>query len=340
MVRCSCGVKGDLKWFSKICRLTRGYENKGRVTDRPHCHVCLAGTPGLPAEDLGSQPCWLNSMFLGRPWDDQKPPATDRIPYDSEKPEAFYKHDTFHTCRLGVYRDFCGSVVFMLLYLGYFGPGDVTGFHLWQLANHKFAALRSFSKNLLVYKNKKSYPWFNCKGSDCGLLLLWLRTLITGILIEGVPQNHQRPLEVMRGTCEVATDFYDMVVKHNMFVSRNCGSAMVEAGQSFINGYVFLAQLAFSWKWCLFAIKPKLHFKRHIVEELERQLGTQSQLILNPIVWDCSQNEDFIGRLCRLGRKLDHRIMGPRLLENYLIKAGILYDRIMKKRTGNAVRPA
>ena len=88
-----------------------------------------------------------------------------------------------------------------------------------------------------------------------------------------------------------------------------------------------LAEMAFSRQLCLYGIKPKMHFKRHILEEIETQLSSQASLILNPLVWDCSQNEDFIGRMCRMGRKIDARVMGPRLLENFLIKAGILYNR-------------
>ena len=332
------GSKGDLKWFSKICHFIRGFENKGKKTDVAHCHACLAGKPGLPAEDLGSSPCWVPTIYTERPWDEEKPPDLHCVPYDVDKPEAFYKHDTFHTLRLGIYRYFCGSVLFLLLNLGYLGPGDIDKkleyahghFHLWQLASHKHAALRSFTKNLLCYKSAKSYPWFNCKGSDCALLLLWLRTFVFGILTEGVLPEHKQPLEVIRATCEVATDFYDMVVKHNMFLSRNCALTLVEKGKSFINGYCYLAKFSFTMQWCLFALVPKIHFKRHIVHELEQQLAQHRQLVLNPLVFDCSQNEDLIGRICRMGRKIDHRILGFRILTNYLIKAGILYDRAVK----------
>lgn len=326
--------------FGKPGFLKPHKQSQGKKSDIPHCHACLAGSAGLPAEDLGSSPCWVSTIYKVRPWDVENPPDLDMVPYDTEMPEAFYKHDSFHTLRLGIYRDFCGSVVFMLLHMGYFGPGDIDAkltaahnhFHLWQLATHKHAALRSFTKHLLCYKNAKSFPWFNCKGSDCALLVMWIHTLVCGILVGGVPRDHQRPLEVIRDTAAVATDFYGIVVKHNMFLTRDCGSSLVEKGRSFINGYCFLAQLSFTFQWCLFAIKPKAHFFRHIVYELESQLARQNQLLLNPLLFDCSQNEDFIGRVCRMARKIDHRVMGVRVLTNYLIKAGLLYDRAVQNK--------
>ena len=119
------GSKGDLKWFSKVLHLTRGYENKGRVQDKPSCHACLAGAPGLPAEDLGSRPVWLDTCYQIRPWSSRNVPSLSKIPYDESKPEHMYRHDALHTLRLGVFRDFVGSVVFLFLRMGVFGNGDV-----------------------------------------------------------------------------------------------------------------------------------------------------------------------------------------------------------------------
>ena len=51
------GSKGDLKWVSKIACLTRGFEHQGRVQALESCHQCLAGGPGIPAEDFSNQPC-------------------------------------------------------------------------------------------------------------------------------------------------------------------------------------------------------------------------------------------------------------------------------------------
>ena len=51
----------------------------------------------------------------------------------------------------------------------------------------------------------------------------------------------------------------------------------------------------------------------------------------SPLLWDCAQNEDLIGRACRLGRKVDGRILSSRVLQNYLIKASLLAKREAKK---------
>ena len=107
------GSKRNLRWISKIACLTRGYENKGRVRAVHCCHQCLAGTSDCPAEDFSTDPCWLESIHLERPWSDQELPCLHEVPFDSDRPEWIYKNDVFHNLRLGVYRVFSASCIFL-----------------------------------------------------------------------------------------------------------------------------------------------------------------------------------------------------------------------------------
>ena len=330
------GSKGDLKWMSLIAKLTRGYEFKGRVRDLPSCHQCLAGHANFPAESLGQRPEWLSTMFVERPWDEGSPeslPDLIRIPFDGGKPEWLYKHDVFHVLRLGVFRDFAASVILLLLRWDHFGSqGDLDTklqgahghFRLWQQGSRKKASLRSFSKNLFTYKTKKSYPYANVKASDCSLILQWLVVLVIGILTAGPPQEQLEVLNTILATCRLAISFYDLITSHNMFLDKACAVNLFQRGQSFVNGYVYLARWSLDHHHCLFALKPKLHFHKHILEEIKAQLDAGSTFVLNPLIFDCCRNEDLIGRICKISRKIDGRILHKRVLENFLIKAGIL----------------
>ena len=331
------GSKGDLKWFSKICCLNRGYENKGRKRDVPCCHICLAGTAQLPAEDVTSVPAWTSTMFQERPWNvNQGGPALSAVPFDDSKPEFMYKHDILHTLRLGVYRDFVASVIFLYLRWNVFGNSGTVGsklevaythFKLWLSASNQWASLRSFTTNLFKYTNRKSYPWANVKGSDCSLILQWIATLTVGIMNDNPPALQLPVLQVILASSRMATSFYKHMCKHSMFQFRDCAAVLYERGQSFINGYIWLAQWAFQNQHCLFAVKPKLHFYKHMLVEIKQQLDNGNALVANPLLWDCCQCEDLIGRTCRLGRKVDGRVMSSRVLINFLIKAHLLAKR-------------
>lgn len=331
------GKKGDLKWFSKVCHLTRGYENKGRVNDKACCHMCLAGLPGLPAEDLSSTPCWTRTCFLERPWAQNRLPDLDLIPFDEVRPEFMYRHDIFHTLRLGVYRDFTASVIFLFLYWGIWGTqGDVDvklgrahgSFKLWQAGTSKSASLRSFSKFLFVYKSKKSFPWSNVKGSDCMLLVKWISTFTTGLLTEGSLSEEQAGVcNTIVAAADLAIGFWKFVNDHSLFVQRSCAGVLYEQGQAFCVAYAQLAQYAMNSNYCLFGLKPKIHFFKHILEDIKQCLDAGATAILNPMCFNCEQNEDHIGRICHLAKGIDARVMSSRVLKLYLIKAALLLDR-------------
>ena len=47
-----------------------------------------------------------------------------------------------------------------------------------------------------------------------------------------------------------------------------------------------------------------MHFYRHILLDIKQQLDNKCSAILSPVI-DCQQDEDQIGRLCKLSRQVD-----------------------------------
>ena len=335
--------KGDLKWISKICKLTRGYERKGIVKDCPCCHLCLAGTTALPAEDFTSHPCWLETCYIERPWDEQRPPSLIAVEFDRQKPEFMYRHDPFHTLRLGVFRDLVASTVILWAKWGLFGhQGTINqklesahmSFKLWCSATRRTASLRSFTTALFKYPNSKAYPYpfANVKGSDCTLLLKWEQTMAVGFLNDDqLNAEQRRVMSIILSTLSVAISLYDWLNDHTLFGGPCCAAVFYERGQSLINGYVWLADWAFKNTMCLYGIKPKMHFFKHMLLESKAQVDNNDRYAMNPVMNDCQQNEDLIGRLCKSSKKIDVRVMTKRVLEFYLVKAHILLKRFEQR---------
>ena len=331
------GCKADLKWHSKVCKLTRGFENKSSTRDLAQCHWCHAGMPGVPAEEQGPTATWTRSMFTDRPWLPQKRPYQLKIPFDSQRPEYLYKCDQFHCLRLGLYRHFAGSCIFRILRTGFFLVGGQVHekldaawghFKMWQTMTGKRAALRSFSPSLFNYDSRRSYPWINCKASDCLLCLEWIISLCVGVLNDHRLGPNQLPtVEVMLSSARLAVRWFKLVYGHGLWLSPSCGAYLYEVGASFLKGYAILADHAWEDQQCLWALVPKFHFHLHTVHELWHQLNSGALVVANPVHWDCSQNEDFIGRMSRLTRRVDIRVCTSKVLEFYLVKAAILFQR-------------
>lgn len=243
------------------------------------CHECMAGSVGLPFEDVTSDvPAWAASRFSVRPWTDA--PCVLEIPFCRTAPEKHFKKDIFHLCKVGIYRDVVGSIIHFLVSYNYFGNrGDYDsklatahmGFILYCRTMGRTPALRSFTRRLFMLPRLDSYPWTNTKGSDTMLILAWLQVQLRGFELSPLDASHVRNLQIMRQTCKSAINVFRHLNKHNLWHSRNCSM--------------------------IFYIEP---------------------------------NEDFIGKTCRLSRRLDSRKIGERVLGCCMLKAGILYARFRK----------
>ena len=341
------GLKADMKWHTQIGGLSRSYENQGRVRDLQCCHECLGGSPGISWEDFQEFPVWEQTVHVSRPWTSD--PVLLQIPFNDAAPESFYQKDPFHIGKLGTLRDVVGSCVFWCLEKGFFGMGDVpskliTAFGAFRLYCNGVGAspaLRSFSKNLFCYKSRRSFPWTNTKGSDTVLLCRWLCVQLTGFQVDPSTSSGDRAvLQLMCQTVHAALSYYDRMYLHGLFLDRQCAVALCRDGNSFMAGYCLLAQHCLG-SMNLFAIKPKQHMWKHTLVEIRQQLSRGSQVVLSPLCYNCEGNEDSVGRLARLSRRLDSRGISGRVLQCFLVKAYMLHRRYRKSNASSkVVRPS
>ena len=225
----------------------------------------------------------------------------------------------------GVFRDFIASTIFQLLRWGFFGLGSVpvrlaaahSHFKMWQRTVQKSAALRSFTMQLMQYVNLQSYPWANVKGSDATLCMRWLQVAIAGKLnLQDENPARTEALKTMLSVARLGNRFFSLAYSHGVWLPRPCAQELYRTGRAFVVGYGKLATFAFKNRECLYSLKPKLHFHCHCLVDLRRQLESEAYLCLNPAIFDCQQNEDIIGRVSKLARATDIRVlMTGRVLE-------------------------
>ena len=219
-----------------------------------------------------------------------------------------------HIGKVGVMRDVIGSILFWCVELGYFGQGDVPtklqsahgSFRLYCHSTGQHPSLRSFTKALFMYKSRKSFPWSNTKGSDSVLLLKWIRVSLKGFIQDPTQDVHLEVLELMHSTVSAALSYYNGLYSHGLFLSRPCAVDLYLNGRRFIAGFNLLAQ-KFLGQRNLFAVKPKLHMWVHCLVEIRQALERGSFVASNPLTYNCEGNEDAIGRISRLSRRLDSR---------------------------------
>ena len=111
-------IKGDWPFLAKAGELTRSFANQPKHASSGKdctgiCHLCLAGRPNIPFEDLSMDGEWQYTVGIEQPW--RRSPAILQIPHDTSYPEGFLSPDPFHTWHLGEGRNFVANCVKLML---------------------------------------------------------------------------------------------------------------------------------------------------------------------------------------------------------------------------------
>lgn len=336
------GLKADIKFHYSVANFTRWYSRMGRVTDNHNCHECLAGGPNLPYEDIQEVPKWAATRFQQRPWSEASDPVLSQIPFDRQRPEMLYRRDPFHTCKMGFYRHLSASVLAVCILWGYFHDMESNSgngipvliqrshghFRLWASTFKKTPSLRSFSKALMSWPNLKTSPYFNVKGSDAMLLVQWLDDYVGQLLLEPKEPFHAPVLTVMRKTLEAANKAFSLMNSHRLFLERLCAIQLYECMTVTLNGYAWLAQWCLDQKIVAFAMVYKIHAWKHEALDLYDSLKRHDQQkFFNPLLHSCELNEDVVGRVSRVSRRVDSKLMEQRCLQLFYAKCYFLHQR-------------
>lgn len=351
------GAKGDLKWVQRVGQLNRCFGSQTSI-NKAMCHECLAGTSDLPFEDHVHCPCWAPTCFTRRPYDVR--PVLCHIPFEHQPEneedaphERFYRRDIFHNTKQGVFRYFVASCVMLILKLRYFddpGGSNRRDVVLDRAYNHfkwfcsttgRSPALRSFSLSFFNSPNWFTYPWVNCKGSDTSHLLAWVHTMLVGFMNDPLKEEHMAILEQMIAAANAARKFQRICYSHNLWLNKFCAGSMYKHLHAFVahyNGCAFLAMR--QWQYTGFALTSKYHLLCHQKLETLRLLEDETVAwVPNPQLFGCEMNEDVVGRLSRLIRRVSARTASSRALQLYLIKSKAVYRRFKVKQAKLKVKP-
>ena len=311
------------------------------------CHECLAGVHQFPFEDAGHQPTWAQTMFVQRPFD--VIPVVCLIPFETSSVndeaampvERVFRRDIFHNTKVGILRDFVGSSIMLLCKLKYFHEvGQPNGrdilleraynhFHWFCKTTGRTASLRSFSTAFLNAQTWDTFAWVSSKGSDTSHLVAWVQVLSAGLLNDPKNPQHVSLLRYINKTAASARVFLRIIYSHGLWLNRRCAAAVYENLHSFLQGYNACAFLSLNqFQFTAFAMKSKYHMVAHAKYDIFKALQDQNaERVLNMLVWACDMNEDMIGKVCRLSRKVSSRLTSQRTLELILIKSKALHRR-------------
>ena len=342
------GMKGDLDFHRKAASLQRCWK-KQLGCNLMMCHECAAGHALAPFEDCSNGAAWRDTLFFSRPWMDDAQTTPTALVFENLRPERVLRRDLFHNTKMGVFRDYIGGTVTLLMWMGYFNlAGENNGrkllfkrahmlFKLWCCAVSETPGLRSFSEGFFNLTSWSSYAWVNCKGSDSMMLLRWLQAQLVAFMGEPRCANDVETLRLMHEGCNYALCFMHRLYNHGLWLTPGCAKEVASGMRRFIKVFNCLAHCAKTqYNYTAFPKKSKLHMLTHTVHDYEMWLSNPAIVrIPNVLMWSCEMNEDVIGRVSRLSRRCSAKQGARRTLELYLIKCKAVSRRFrdnMQKR--------
>lgn len=326
------GLKGDLKWFvDKVGFLKRCF-NKQLAINAHTCHECLAGTADLPFEDASHCPTWAQTIYSERPFDVQpvlawylsklKDPmmmTTMTNPFQwkecfVEISSTTQKSASWGTLWASLWAVWSCCCANWTTSMRRGSPMDVNKYCIVPTAI--FICLATLLDEALAFVHL--VPHFSMlllgiasssKGSDTSHLLAWIAVLTTGLLIDPISPGHLVLLRYIKNTAMSARTFLRLIYGHGLWLRRHCIAAVHQNNHSFLQGYNACAFLSMNqFQFTGFAMKSKSHMLAHSKVDIYRMLqNSDTEYFLNMLIWGCGMNEDVIGKVCRLSRKVSTR---------------------------------
>jgi len=320
------GIVGDWPWLCKAGGLQRSFMNvnkhkedaggRRRSECRGVCHLCRAGQPDWPYEQIGSRtPLWEATMLTQSPF--QGPCCLEIIPHCPGKFPDMFKFDVFHTWHLGVGKNFLGGMLALLSELEDGSNVDVrfeqlsARYKAWCRQNGKTAYCQRITKEHLNWISKSHYPtgsWH--KGDLTTTLMLWVESRFHA-------EQWQDEMLALAGQAAVAINkavrlMYTSGAWMEQATARECA----DLGLRFLRRYNSLALLAHAQNKRLWLVMPKAHALHHLFLHLLQQSNVGR--CFNLICTSVQQDEDLIGRNSRLSRHVSTLTCAQRVMERHL----------------------
>ncbi|OLQ13517.1 hypothetical protein AK812_SmicGene2482 [Symbiodinium microadriaticum] len=284
----------------------------------------VKGTEDYHFEDFATAPAWLQTTGPRNPYPWSRiPPFLEYMPHIREDAPSFFRLDIMHLLHLGFGRDFCGSSLVLLLDL--YNADSITVALESQTADLKLFLkqtrrqlhFKRLSRDMLGYKNEHSFPTGHWrKALDTPVMFEFVKWLLDQQ--QGLLQEDQL-LRLIYGASHAMGVFMRTVLKAGLWLTKQEAAIAAEAGLFFLQAYGKCARICADRNLCRYNLTPKLHFWHHLCLRLHQGVQKDLLFLQNPLADSNFADEDFVGRIARLSRRVSPRMQSERTIGRYLV---------------------
>eukprot|EP00438_Fugacium_kawagutii_P009875 Skav220942 [mRNA] locus=scaffold2381:22479:23477:+ [translate_table: standard] len=294
-----------------------GRQRRQRKDPSGICHLCRAGQPAFPYEQINTrQPRWLSSMFTQSPFSWRSP--FEDIDHCPGQLPALFQFDTFHCWHLGMARNYLGSMLAALSFLEDQPNIDarfeqLTRKYLCFCRQHRRQAhIQKLSKEHINWPSTSHYPtggWH--KGDLSTSLMLWVEA-------RWMSEQWDDPMLAVAGeACSAIDQCLRAVYNGAVWFDKDEVVETAQLGLRFLRRCSTLASMANQNGQKLWPVMPKAHAMHHIMLSMLHQLQHATH-VWNPLASLVQQDEDYIGKNYRLSRHMSTQRTAERVADRHL----------------------
>ena len=316
-------MTGDWPWLCKSGNLARSFHTAPKTKRQKVfpglCHICRAGQPGVPFEQIETKrPLWLSTEYQQEPSDEASP--FREIPHVEGEFGSLWAFDFFHSWHLGVAKYVIGGAL-ALLSMHEEGTKIELRFEAltkrykeWCQATGRRAHIQNLTKEKIAWSSSTCFP---CGTSHKGELSTVLMAFLEATLSER-NLSHDPLLNLVQDAVISINRCVKEMYRADLWLSPEQSRTISNYGCKFLRRYGELAHQSRISNKNLFMYPPKVHIIQKIMLHVHRA-AEQSRPHLNPIALSVQQDEDFISRPARLCRRVSgFAVASERVASRYL----------------------
>ena len=116
------------------------------------------------------------------------------------------------------------------------------------------------------------------------------------------------------------------IYKKDVFISGPEARRLADALYVFIKAYIYEANASYEKGVSAYGLYPKLHALDEVRHLMVFQVS-KTGFCLNPAIFACSIDEDFIGRTASITRCVAPKLLAQRTLQRYLVHIRMAWSR-------------
>ena len=164
-----------------------------------------------------------------------------------------------------------------------------------------------------------SRNWF--KGADTVSFCKFLEGKYKEVIRDDPDHTHIAYLSAILDALVACNKFFGMVYRAGVWLTQDERDLAISTLGQFLGAFSRAADYAFqTLHKTRFKFQPKFHMIAEVRHLLIVEAGYGGEtLSINPLVWATQCDEDFVGRVAALSRKVSSRTLHKKTIERYLI---------------------